>query len=683
MLKVDYPPEGPYIQVVYCMYDQLGDTQDSAFFGLDRSGWDWVGSNLRDPMCEYIEKCIVHGPRVNAMFAVGLQSFQYSTDPLTILGDRPSKLTADQLQFIYDNSSHWILSGLYAFTQVLRGEFDIVSTPPDSEHGVTHSNIVGKGQVDSLNLVPDIRLSGETEYLNGIPYPALERVDVMAYSGIHWDSVTGVQTGFVWPGFTRFHHTFLDSMINAIIDYGGFMGQTVQDGMTTNFAVSDVVLDHPEEGVTEISYLLHIRRWGMSQGTQRSYVDVTLDRSWRFSVERDLGFVQNWPDSGVSGDHSIIYGLRINSATSVVSTSKHLVEPDIIEYPPAIFAWVDSMVSAPTIPYEKLWGWEGGEIWGVGPKSLHRNISDGIMPESISIKTKAASHRVQLKVHMEKEMGYLLPLSLYSAIDAVAKHIDFTGQNLLETLVEFKQVKGLISPAWNLKSLFRVARSGNLSGTIKAGLDAISDAYLLKQFFIDPSEKQFMHFVKYYDRIVNVLYEKGIWGTKTLYGRYSIDLPSSLFGLSDVVLDYRAKLVVRFDDSSLLTAILCGNATGLFPRLANLWDCLSYSFVIDWFTRESERLNDVDISSVMYLLPINYGVYSIRARRPWDEEFLSDAPHLYTAGGIDSMYYLRWVSGHMPVFRFTKYDAHPIESPLDVVASKAKTMACMGYSLIK
>jgi len=93
--------------------------------------------------------------------------------------------------------------------------------------------------------------------------------------------------------------------------------------------------------------------------------------------------------------------------------------------------------------------------------------------------------------------------------------------------------------------------------------------------------------------------------------------------------------------------IYLGHRWGMWPELANLYDLLAYSFVLDWFIQFGDLLEQVDnwLSTVNYF-PYSYLICSERwtLRQPAEQVF----PFRGITGVVDVSYYRRWCTQDLP-----------------------------------
>jgi hypothetical protein len=667
------------VTVVFTVKNSFGDTQN----GLVSHGFhpenEEFGDNIADPFLDMLTHIVLDRFAAQPLEWV----YNHNVDAMrdfVFTGDEPRPLAPSEQETMETMITNRYLTGARALLDVLRGTSLPTGSIPANENSVIHANLFGETVVgDPACGVDFFETDPERE-----PYQAYDlslhgpSTTYVAPGGMIWDHIAKRFTGFTWfGGFYRAPY-----LLSTLVEEVGVMWQTslTQLGHFTRYAILNLSCT-AAGNIIDINYDVAVTRYGMGQGENGPFGNLYISKSIQIELCRDDNYVFD-TTSYLSGERRL--PLYINVSFSGECKYAAMIQPDP-EYPfiPIQFEhWADRVSSSRRQTRRFTVLGEGGHTYGLGPFIRYGELSAEPLATHDKVARKVYGFPGRLDAWMKKNMGDIAPLTLHSAVDAVQSHVDFTGQNLLETLAEFKQIKGLISPLKNIRQLVQIGRSGSVTGTVASGLKNVSDAYLLNQFMIEPGIKQIDDFAKNYDRIVNVLQGKGIWGLKTLYGSFTFSPPDDIPGHNGVSVKLTTKMQVVFDDSTLLSLILGGNALGIMPRLGNLWDCMSYSFVIDWFTRESERLNTIDWATFIYMLPIRYCMHSVRAISSWSEGDLQEAPRLTSQRTCLSQFYLRWATNYAPVLHFSRFDPFPLTSPFEVVKDKAKTMACMGYSMI-
>lgn len=94
-------------------------------------------------------------------------------------------------------------------------------------------------------------------------------------------------------------------------------------------------------------------------------------------------------------------------------------------------------------------------------------------------------------------------------------------------------------------------------------------------------------------------------------------------------------------------AIGMGKRFGVYPELTNLYDLLKYSFVLDWFTKFGDFLQQCqDYLDTENYFPINY----VQMSSKWVATYSSTTivPGLPVTGDVDFFHYHRWISYELP-----------------------------------
>jgi len=656
------------------------DLSDSGRYGIYHSVPS-LSDRLIDPFIELISGCALQFEPASFDEIFGRESDETYALP----GDHPRKLSPDEIGYIAVATSNPLLSGFDLVQDTLFGQngSEPIGSLPPNEQTVIHHNYVGSsvlGGQGVLDLYPD---SGTAEHY-GLTFPRLP-IDYAVPGTVFYDSVSGSFGGLgSWEGWWRCVAR-VDAIVEKIIDDLAWSGEFYQDGQLTQFCITGMTVLHAKRAVS-YTYDILYTRYSMSAGSNSHSINFSMRRTidFRYSTWSDYVLPSGLGNSGYL-QFPVDLHVRIATLDDVMGWKN--INPNYDydpEYPPHIFTWLDDLLESSHSPYATAFSIsnEGLHTWGIGMSSRYANPIPGEEAGVAGASRKLRERGGKLIAATRNNMGDLAPLTLYSATDAIQKHFDFVGQNILETLMEAEQIKGLFTPLTDVRAFVRAARGGTRLGTLMAFFDMLVDAQLLYSFMIAPGIQQVKDFCWQYDRIVNVLAGRGCFGAKTIYGSFRLALPDD-FPIKDVVLMCHSKLRVVIEDTVLMTMLLNGNAVGILPRLANLWDCVSYSFVIDWFTRESDRLNALDWQAFLFTLPVVWCEHSIKLTDRWDDEFFNTEPAMTELTRSASSYYIRWTSGALPVLRFSRYDPFPVESPLDVVAHKAKLLGCMGYGLLK
>ncbi|DAD52268.1 maturation protein [ssRNA phage SRR6960799_2] len=100
------------------------------------------------------------------------------------------------------------------------------------------------------------------------------------------------------------------------------------------------------------------------------------------------------------------------------------------------------------------------------------------------------------------------------------------------------------------------------------------------------------------------------------------------------------------------------NSLDLYPNLANLWDLIPFSFVLDWFIPVQNWLEKVDSE----LRALNFQIYCITQSTKWSRSIPPPyVPGYVTSDSLSEVHYIRKVGLDLPhpVFTWNKQDNSP------------------------
>lgn len=263
----------------------------------------------------------------------------------------------------------------------------------------------------------------------------------------------------------------------------------------------------------------------------------------------------------------------------------------------------------------------------------------------------------QLRFHTQMCLPHLRPSAFFSASDALSKHIEVLSANHLENL---SQLAGLLSILPNLSKLPRIVSKltkGDPSAIVEA-IDYVTDALIKFRFAQSPTVGDAIELATtdVLGELKSLLQSK----TYTLYGDFFWEFPEvdNYMGDGRLVLATRSKINITVDMSTLLANYLTLNAMGVLPSLANVWETLPFSFIVDWFTNMDDRLESVDNQLLWMCVRTNWSLHSYKVSYFPSESMLSsyglespnsDEPFRITA-------YFRELSLIMPLLRESKFD---------------------------
>jgi len=215
-----------------------------------------------------------------------------------------------------------------------------------------------------------------------------------------------------------------------------------------------------------------------------------------------------------------------------------------------------------------------------------------------------------LRRRMDADMQNLRPSSFLAASDALSKATTIFDSNWLQNVQHLKDVLGLLPDVGVMAKILAKINDGDLS-LVRDLVDYLTQAILKWNFQQKPLIRDGKAvFAKDLIKSINTL---SLPRFLTVYGKYNYTfLDSECYILGTQELETRAKLRLSVDLSSLLTSMLVADSLGFLPTLSRLWSLVPFSFVVDWFTNMSERLNLVDNQIKFLGFNTHYCVYSYR-----------------------------------------------------------------------
>lgn len=203
----------------------------------------------------------------------------------------------------------------------------------------------------------------------------------------------------------------------------------------------------------------------------------------------------------------------------------------------------------------------------------------------------------------------ITPASFLASSDALKKHIEVIQANHLENLSQLPAILELLPDISGLLGLVSKALRGD-AAAIKDLIDYVTDAVLRFRFAQQPTAKDVSELLETdLSRAIDALVQTRAY---TIQGRYQYVFTDAenFFGDGKLVLDARSKIRVSFDMSSALASYLTANSVGLLPTLSRVWNLLPFSFVVDWFTNMSKRLEAVDNQLLWLALRTHWCLHS-------------------------------------------------------------------------
>lgn len=274
--------------------------------------------------------------------------------------------------------------------------------------------------------------------------------------------------------------------------------------------------------------------------------------------------------------------------------------------------------------------------------------------DSVTLQSEAWDSLSRFTSAVEKRMVDIR-LSAYNATsDALGDLTDSLSTNMIENLVELKEIAELVPDLSQLAQAIRqIAGKKWLAGG-KSLVDFITALKLQHQFGIDPTIDLIVEVLPRIPRLVYDLSSQLNIGQTIARGSFAYDFPTGEFDRQSSHLKASSKVVLSGDFSPLVKSVLGLKAFGMLPAPSSMWDLLPLSFVVDWFANIGGRLTDVESVSILTLLNIRCIVYSYLITSPFEEGELS---YIGSADGEALLrVYHRDISRYIPRVGQGRYD---------------------------
>lgn len=264
------------------------------------------------------------------------------------------------------------------------------------------------------------------------------------------------------------------------------------------------------------------------------------------------------------------------------------------------------------------------------------------------------------------------PATFYAAEDAYQGFMQALEMNNLENLTQLDIISTLIEPAKGFATLIRHVQKKDVIGSVMAILDLLASAKLIYEYGIAPTKSDAEEIAKNAAGVRQRLLANSTFSFQTVYGKFIFRVPDGYIdGFDDVYIVARAKARCRLNPHSLLAALLPLRAFGLMPSLANFWDLLPFSFVVDWFANIGRRLEDIDSSVQMLAIESEFTVLSMKVYWKIPEENLQTGGCLPFGSVEDDSWpaishYIRDVQKQMPFLSYSTLDFRPAQGIPDI-----------------
>lgn len=670
MLKILYPAQGQLCRVGYHVtaYTLPTISVGSLLWGYKGSAPSFsVGDQaIHDPLWGAMQSLVVRTQVQAAKFLFGMPNANAEEYEEELSGPKPLNIPFNQET---DRKRHGgNLAGLYTMLNAEEQRHHVVV----NESEVSHLNFYGAVSHSTPSTDHQTVTYGSGTFSRwNINHPKFS--DGVGHRCGVWDATlqrftaTSGRVDPVTPAYA-----FLDDFIQAVIDGG--MGYTQVSGPSWyKFQHTLVQMSiEPMLMGTRLTYTWNVRCWTKQAYPGTSYFDVTIERA--LDVYLDPSGSAN--DPAVSGDKPIPFGIRLYSNNARISSFAY--GPGCPPGKSKMADWVKGLSFGAvsyfrTAPYRT----EGQYVCTAFGTGFGKTL----------VGSQIWHDGYKLKNYYGENEKHLVPAVFYSTGEAMRNYVEVVSANHIETLTGLDDIISMVKSLGNLIKFFRALRRMNIDDAMESGkalvkpkslrrlMDTATGSYLAYQFGVAPMLSDGKEFVEEYDAIVNRLASESKWGSKVLFGEFRYDnLPDSPFG--PISMRVHTKTCLGFEDTSLLTLIFSAAAIGVLPGLAALWECVPWSFAIDWFTNASQRLEDVDNQALLFLLEHYYSVHSIKLISQWSDDYCSSA-NLEVIEDPRTTYYHRWLSYILPTLRPSKYDFRAPSGNLPW-----KIVGCLSWQLL-
>jgi hypothetical protein len=295
----------------------------------------------------------------------------------------------------------------------------------------------------------------------------------------------------------------------------------------------------------------------------------------------------------------------------------------------------------------------------IGIVSEHVVVHEG-MRLSLAKAVKTAAVRMEraqdaLAAWVDTNHDQIRPCCLISAGDAIGTYV--SDANWLESFPELPSlVKGIKNVA-ELASALKGLRSGDLRALSRV-VDSLANAYLYYKYGASPAKSDYEAARKLISQRLNDLdvLSKGM--LPRVYGKFSYKIPEELPGFPGVLrVEARTTMAIRVSPTGWVLQLLAIEDAGLLPSLANIWDLVPFSFILDWFTSLGDRFEDIDRYALRELIDVDYYIHTWKYSYTPSEKIYSPL----SIGGNERLQLTRFVRERSllnPSFSKSRFDFH-------------------------
>lgn len=203
--------------------------------------------------------------------------------------------------------------------------------------------------------------------------------------------------------------------------------------------------------------------------------------------------------------------------------------------------------------------------------------------------------------------------SFYSSSEALHSNIDVLKSNNIENATQLSGILDLLPDLSAAGSIFAKVAKRDPSAILDS-IDFLANAVLAFRFGQKPTTDDAMEIAR--TDIKKELKDLLQSSTSTIYGSFhysfTLDDMTVLRLPGTMKLETRSKIRIHTDITSLLAGYLTANGMGMMPTLSRLWAVVPFSFVVDWFTGMSSKLQSVDDQLLWMALDTNWCLHSYK-----------------------------------------------------------------------
>lgn len=198
------------------------------------------------------------------------------------------------------------------------------------------------------------------------------------------------------------------------------------------------------------------------------------------------------------------------------------------------------------------------------------------------------------------------------ALDSSFRILD---SNMIENVAQWRHLRKQFPSVQVLRQI----RAGTIGKLAKAG----AGLYLWYRYVYKTNLKDGTDIFNSLNEIGNVISNASDWTTRQVL--YGAKRTSSVVGDISYVTSHYEKFSVMPDKDPLNQVLLALRSLGLHPGLAQGWDLIPLSFVVDWFTNIGGALENVDDCVYRNRYNLEYSLFS---DKHVTEAPLESLPHL-------------------------------------------------------